>query len=181
MPPNRGRRAALGAACAAGLVAALAGCGFHLRGSTDLAWARLAVPGSGDLAVALRRRIAATTSTRIVDQPGQAQAVLTVLAESQSQVPMAYNADGTVAQYQLVESATYQLTDAAGAVLIPPTSLSQTSNLGYSTSQTLAKANESDLLYRGMRSDLIDRILFRLQAVKPAPGASAAAAASAPR
>lgn len=148
---------------------ALAGCGFHLRGSTDLAWAHLSVQGQGALVTELKRRIAGTTSTRVEDDPKLAQAVLTVSSETNGQTPMAYNADGTVAQYQLTESVGYQLTAPDGQVLIAPTTLSETSNLSYETSQALAKANESDVLIRGMRSDLIDRILFRLSAMRPQP------------
>jgi Rare lipoprotein B len=158
----------------------LAGCGFHLRGSTNLAFSTLAVQGAnGPLLIDLKRQIASTTATRIADDPKQAQAIFTLLSDSPTQTAVAYNADGTVAQYQLRETVRFQLTTPAGQMLIPPTSISQTSSLSYSTSATLAKANEADLLYRGMRQDIVNRIMFQLSTVKRAP-TPAAVPASAP-
>lgn len=149
-----------------GALLAPAGCGFRLRRSTSLGVATLALAGQGGaLRDALRRRIEATTATRVVGDPKQAQAVLTLLAVNEQQVPMAYNADGTVAQYQLVESVRYQLVAAGGAQLLAPTTLQQTSTLSYSTGATLAKANEAQLLFAGMRDGLIERMLYQLAAV----------------
>ena len=160
---------------------ALAGCGFHLRASTNLTFQSLAVQGpDGPFLIDLKRQIASTTSTRIVANPKQAQAVFTLLADSPSQMPLAYNADGTVAQYQLRETVQFQLATPSGQMLIPPTSITQTSSLSYSTAATLAKANEADLLYRGMRQDLVNRVMFQMAAVRlpvtPAAPASAPAA-----
>ena len=170
-----------GLALALLIALALTGCGFHLRGSTNLAFSSLAVQGpDGPFLVDLKRQIASTTSTRIVANPKQAQAVFTLLADSPSQMPLAYNADGTVAQYQLRETVQFQLATPSGQMLIPPTSITQTSSLSYSTAATLAKANEADLLYRGMRQDLVNRVMFQMAAVRlpvtPAAPASAPAA-----
>ena len=60
----------------------------------------------------------------------------------------------------------YQLVTPQGRVLIAPTEMTQTSNLSYSSGATLAKANESDLLYRGMREELINRLMYQLAAVR---------------
>ena len=150
---------------------ALSACGFQLRGSTNLSFNTLYVAGSETSAfvVALKRQIAATTSTRIAPDAQSAQAVFTLLGESQTQTAQAYNADGTVAQYLLRYTVRFELTTPQGKVLIAPTDLSQTSNLSYNSSATLAKANESDLLYRGMREELINRLMYQLAAVKLAP------------
>ena len=147
---------------------ALGGCGFHLRGSTNLHFASLYVQGSdtSPFVIALKRQVLSTTATRIVNTPADAQAVFTLLAETQSQNPMAYNADGTVAQYQLRYDVRFQLTTPRGITIIAPRELAQTSNLSYSSGAALAKANESDLLYRGMRRELVDRIMDQLAAAR---------------
>ncbi|WP_449371144.1 LPS-assembly lipoprotein LptE [Thiomonas sp.] len=147
---------------------ALSACGFQLRGSTNLSFSSLFVAGAETSAfvIALKRRIAATTSTRIAPDAQSAQAVFTLLGESQTQTAQAYNADGTVAQYQLRYTVRFQLATPQGRMLIAPTDLTQTSNLSYNSSAMLAKANETDLLYRGMRQELIDRLMFQLAAVK---------------
>ncbi len=154
------------AAIASILVAA---CGFHLRGSVAIPFATMTLRGqSGPMLADLRNAIEGVGGTRLTSDPRSAEAIFTLLQESTSQVPMSYNADGTVALYQLVETVRYQLTDQRGALLIAPTTISQASNLSYSTGAALAKANEADLLYRGMRADLIQRIMFQLAALHPA-------------
>lgn len=160
-------RAGAGAAIV-GSVALLAGCGFALRGSSNLPFATLYVQGPENSAFVtdLKREVLATTSTRLVNDPKHAQAVFDLLSESQTQVPMAYNADGTVALYQLRYSIRYALRTPGGQSIFPPRELTQTSNLSYSSGATLAKANESDLLYRGMRRDLVNRVMFQLAAAR---------------
>lgn len=162
------RRRLLRGLAAIGPLVALSACGFHLRGTTNLALHSLFVQGAATspFVIALKRQIAATTSTRIVLDAKSAQAVFTLLGEAQTQTPQAYNADGTVAQYQLRYTVRYQLATPQGKMLIAPTQLTQTSNLSYNSSATLAKANESDLLYRGMREELINRLMYQLAAVR---------------
>ena len=62
---------------------ALSACGFQLRGSTNLSFSTLYVAGSETSAfvVALKRQIAATTSTRIAPDAQSAQAVFTLLGD----------------------------------------------------------------------------------------------------
>ena len=168
-----GRRACLRVAGVAALAAALGGCGFQLRGSTNLEFDTIVLRGqAGPLMDLLRRRILITTATRIVDDPKQAQAVFTLLSDGTAQTPTAYNSDGTVAQYALSETARFQVAAPDGHLYIAPTTIARTSMMSYSTSAMLAKGNEADLLYAGMRRDLVDRILFQvgaLHAPLPAP------------
>ncbi len=174
--PDARRRAWLrGLGAAVLLPLLLGGCGFHLRGSTRLAYDTLVVQGQqGPLLNLLRRDIVAVTGSRIVTDPKQAQAVLTLLQESTSQTPTAYNADGTVAQYELRDTARFELTAPDGAVLIGPTTITRSSRMSYSTAATLAKASEADLLYAGMRQSLVNRMLFQLGNFRP-PAAAAPA------
>lgn len=160
--PRATRRAWLGTGAAA-LALLLSACGFHLRQSTNLAFSSLVVRGQpGPVLDLLRRNITTMTDSRLVDDPKQAQAVFTLLQESTSQVPTAYNADGTVAQYTLNDVVRYELTAPDGRVYLPPTSISRSSRLSYSTAAALGKAEEADMLYASMRQSLVDRILFQL-------------------
>ena len=145
------------------LLAPLAGCGFHLRSEQAVSYKAMAVQGkAGAFMDLLKRQLAAQGVTLVA--PNQAEAVLTILDDSTSQTAMAYNADGTVAEYQLNLDLRYQLAAPNGDLLIAPTALHQVSYLSYATSVSLAKADEADLLYRGMRQDLLTRILFQLSA-----------------
>ncbi len=173
-PASAARRGALRALLLAGALP-LAACGFHLRTSTRLAFSSLCVQGPpGPLLELLKRTIAATTGTRLVDDPRQAQAVFTLQQESISQTPTAYNADGTVAQYTLHDSVRFQLSTPDGRLLIAPTTISRSNRLSYSTAAALGKASEADMLYASMRQSLVDRILFQLGNFHPPAEAPAA-------
>lgn len=161
--PRAARRAWLRALAGGALPLLLGACGFHLRGTTDLPFARMVVQGQpGAMLDLLKRTLLVTTHTRLVSDPRQAQAVLTLLQETASQTPTAYNADGTVAQYTLHEVARFQLTAPDGRVYIGPTTISRSSRLSYSSAAALGKAEEADMLYAGMRQSLVDRIVFQL-------------------
>src|SRR2546430_814461 len=58
------------------LAALLAACGFHLRGQAELPFESLHIPGNNPLVAELKRNVAAASRTRLVDKPGEAQAVL---------------------------------------------------------------------------------------------------------
>jgi LPS-assembly lipoprotein len=58
--------------------------------------------------------------------------------------------------------------DAKGIELLGPTEISLKRNISFDETQVLAKESEEALLYRDMQSDLVQQILRRLAAIKPA-------------
>src|SRR6266849_5469967 len=156
---ERSSRAAL-----AGVTAALlAACGFHLRGQAQLPFETLYIPGNNPLVVELKRNLAAASKTRIVGRPGDAQAVLGFTQELRDKLILSYSAAGRVSEYQLRYRVGFRVTDPKGAQVYLPTS-----DISYSDAQVLAKETEEALLYRDMQSDMVQQIMRRLVAAKPA-------------
>jgi LPS-assembly lipoprotein len=59
------------------VVGLLAGCGFQLRGTQDVPFNTLYIPGaSGGIALDLKRNIEAGTDAKVVSDPKQADAIL---------------------------------------------------------------------------------------------------------
>ena len=56
------------------LAAALVGCGFQLREAAKLPFDTVYVPGTGGIALDLKRNIRAGTHAKVVDSAKQAQA-----------------------------------------------------------------------------------------------------------
>src|SRR2546427_11905455 len=79
----------------------LAACGFHLRGQAQLPFETLYIPGNNPLAVELKRNVAAASKTRLVDGPGDAQAVLGFTQELRDKIILSFSAAGRVSEYQL--------------------------------------------------------------------------------
>ncbi len=152
------------------LVAAfLAGCGFQLRGQAQLPFETLYIPGVSPLVVELKRNVAVASKTRLVDSVGDAQAVLGFTQELRDKVILSFNTQGRVSEYQLRYRVGFRVTDPKGGqVYLPTSEILLTRDMAYSDAQVLAKEAEEALLYRDMQSDMVQQILRRLVAAKPA-------------
>ena len=153
-------------------LAALAGCGFKLRGVPEFAFRTLyiAAPSGSPLARELRRTLQAaggqlTLLTEPVQLP-QAQAVLDLLQEQQERNVVGLTASGQVRELQLRLRIKFKLRTPAGDELIPETELLQQRDISYSETIALAKEAEEVLLYRSMQTDLVQQLTRRLAAVQ---------------
>jgi len=150
------------------LAALLAACGFHLRGQAQLPFESLHIPGNNPLVVELKRNVVAASRTRLVDSPGEAQALLGFTEELREKVILSFN-QGRVSEYQLRYRVGFRVTDAKGArVYLPTSEILLTRDMAYSDAQVLAKETEEALLFRDMQRDMVQQIIRRLVAAKPA-------------
>jgi len=165
--PNPNRRAVLAALLAAG---ALAGCGFHLRGSSDFAFKRLYVgmPQNSLMGAELTRAIQGGSDTIVVTDPKQADALLDVLEDSRAKTVLSITTTGVVREYRLTQRFTFRLRDAAGREMIAPSQMILTRDLTYNEANALAKDYEEVQLYRDMQRDIVQQLMRRLAAAKPA-------------
>ena len=153
-------------------LAALAGCGFKLRGVPEFAFRTLyiAAPSGSSLARELRRTLqAAGGQLTLLTEPAQlpqAQAVLDLLQEQQERNVVGLTASGQVRELQLRLRIKFKLRTPAGDELIPETELLQQRDISYSETIALAKEAEEALLYRSMQTDLVQQLTRRLAAVQ---------------
>ncbi len=157
------------AAFAGAIAALLAACGFHLRGQEQMPFETLYIPGNNPLVTELKRNVSAASKTRLVDRPGDAQAVFGFTQELREKVILSFNAAGRVSEYQLRYRVGFRVTDPKGArVYLPTSEIQLTRDMAYSDAQVLAKETEEALLYRDMQRDMVQQIMRRLVAAKPA-------------
>lgn len=162
--------------CSAALAAtfALSACGFQLRGSTTLAnipfsTIYLAIPDTSPLGIELKRNLRVSNGTQVVDNAKAAQAVIELLSETRdNSTVVSRNTQGLVREYQLQYKVIFDVKDGKGNALLAPTEILLKRNISYNESQVLAKEREEELLYRDMQTDLVQQILRRLAALKPA-------------
>jgi LPS-assembly lipoprotein len=164
-------RRIVGLIALAGLVG-LSGCGFHLRGSqgnANLPFKTLYIglPENSPLGVELRRNIRASGDTQIVTDPKQAEARLDILSEVRDKSIQSLNSQGRIRQYTLFYRLNFRVMSKSDVQLLPPTEIVLKRDISFNESQVLAKESEEALLYRDMQSDLVQRILRRLAAIKP--------------
>lgn len=155
---------ARGLACAA-LCALLAACGFRLRGPVPLPFSTVYtnISENSDFGARLRRAMQASSpGLRFVDRLGDAQVKLIQIANNQSLRELSLNSQGLVEEYELNLSFVFELTDAKGHVLLPPTTLTSSQDLPYDPNQVQAKQGEIATLFLEMQKSLVDRIVRRI-------------------
>jgi len=159
------RQAALWLACMA-----LAGCGFHLRVEQPFAFDRLYLSGADTSPVVndLRRVLATRKGLILTDAATGAQATLQIVSDAKEKIILSLTGAGLVREYQLRQRVSYILADPRHPDNASPGEISVNRTLLYSDTEILAKQSEETLLYRDMETDVVQQILRRMAAFKPA-------------
>lgn len=159
------RRAAILALLAAVLTAS---CGFQLRGRADLPFETLYVEGMDYSAFSgqLRRTIQTGSNTRLTENPAEAQAILTLLGESQERTILALSSGGTVREFQLRYRVSFRVHDGKGKEWLAAGEVILRRDLTYDDTQVLAKEAEAQVLFRDMQNDAVIQVLRRIEAIR---------------
>ena len=155
----------------AALLLLLSGCGFQLRGTANVPFDTVYVPGaSGGIALDLKRNIQAGTRAKVVENPKDAQAILQFLQEARQKIILSLSGTGRVREYRLVYRVQFRVHDGKGGDFVSPTTVELTRDITFNDSDVLAKEAEEGLLVRDMQSDMVQQIMRRLAAAqKPTP------------
>jgi LPS-assembly lipoprotein len=151
----------------------LSACGFQLRGSNSqdnlpFRTIYLAISDTSSLGNELKRYIRASGETTVVTEPKTAQAIVELLSETREKVILSLNTQGRVREYSLLYKVRLRVKDNKDNELLAPTEIVLKRNISFNEAQVIAKEKEEELLYRDMQSDLVQQILRRLAALKPA-------------
>ena len=145
----------------------LAGCGLRLRGTAEVPFQSLYVPGAtSGIALDLKRNIQAGTRARVVDDPKEADAVLQFTEESRAKEILSLTGAGRVREFQLRYRVGFRVHDGKGAEYVPNSVIQLTRDVTFNDAEILAKEQEEQLLFRDMQSDMVQQILRRLAAAK---------------
>jgi LPS-assembly lipoprotein len=145
----------------------LAGCGFKLRGTAEVPFQTLCIPGSsGGIALGLKRNIQAGTAARVVDDPKQADAILEFSEESREKDILSLTGTGRVREFQLRYKVGWRVHDGRGGTYVPQNTIQLTRDVTFNDAEVLAKEAEEQLLFRDMQTDMVQQIMRRLAASK---------------
>ena len=188
-PPSPPRRSGLGRLALALALPLLGSCGFQLRATPPMPFARIAFSGftaRSPLAAELRTRLA--ESAQVVDTPAQAEVVLHALSDRRERSVVASTGAGQVRELQLRLGFEFRLTSPGGRELIAPTDLLLSRDMSYRETAALGKAQEEGELVAAMQADIVQQVLTRLARAdlrrgpptpSPSPSPSPAPAATA--
>jgi len=149
----------------------LGGCGFRLRGTAEVPFETVYVPGAtGGIALDLKRNIQAGTRATVVDDPKAAQAVLQFTEEIREKEILSLSATGRVREYKLHYRVGFRVHDNKGSDYVPQTRLTLSRDITFNDTEVLAKEAEEQLLFRDMQNDMVQQIMRRLAAAqRPTP------------
>ena len=152
------------------LTAMLVACGFQLRGNYTLPFSSLyiSLADTTELYAQIRRNVEAGSTTRVVATAAQADASLIVLGDAPQKNILSLSAAGRVREFEFIRTFSFRVTDKNGADLIPTSRIVMRRELTFNDEQVLAKEAEEVLLWRDMQNDLVQQLMRRLAAVKPA-------------
>lgn len=153
-------------------LASLAGCGFHLRRSAALPASMqsmvLTVSGGGDLQRELTRAVELNGS-QVVDAPGPGVAQLNVPVVSFRSDALSMNRFSRISEYAVRLHLEFEALDASGKVIAPRQSIDLSRDFTYDATQTIGSSTQTEQLQAQMRSDAVQAILLRLQAIARHP------------
>ena len=151
----------------------LAGCGFHLRGSSTVPFETLYIPNAkSGVALELKRNIEAGTNAKVVDDPKVADAILELTGEAREKIILSLTGTGRVREFRLRYRVSYRVHDGKGNEYVQPTLVQLSRDVTYNDAEILAKEAEEQLLFRDMQSDLVQQVLRRLASIeRPKPKA----------
>jgi LPS-assembly lipoprotein len=145
----------------------LAGCGFRLRGTAEVPFESLYLPGATTgIALDLKRNIQAGTNARVVDDPKEAEAVLQFTEETRQKEILSLTGTGRVREFQLRYRVGFRVHDGKGADYVPQSVIQLTRDVTFNDAEILAKEQEEQLLFRDMQTDMVQQIMRRLAAAK---------------
>ncbi len=143
----------------------LTGCGFKMRGQTELPFGAIYsnISRNSSFGIYIYRLLKASSpNTVMVDSPQQANIIVTQLALNRTRTEISLDADGRVEEYELGLAFQFSVSDAAGNILIEPTTLTASQLLPYDEDVASAKAAEMVLIYNNMEKSIADRLYRRI-------------------
>jgi LPS-assembly lipoprotein len=169
---------------------ALAACGFHLRQSAALppAMKRVHLNVSGGVGSNLQRelaRVLQVSGVTIEDESGHGIAELNVPTAAFGTETLTLGGYSLITEYAVHYQVRFDLIDPEGKTLVPLQSISMSREYSYDATQTIGNASEVQEIQGSLTSDMVQAILFRLQAAgkrelaAPSAAGSTAAPASA--
>ena len=151
-----------------GVAVVLAGCGFQLRGTANVPFKTVFVPGAtGGIALDLKRSIQAGTHAKVVDDARQADAIVQFTREERQKVILSLSGTGRVREYRLIYRVGFRVHDGKGGDYVPQTQIELSRDITFNDTEVLAKESEEQLLIRDMQTDMVQQIMRRLASAQP--------------
>jgi LPS-assembly lipoprotein len=146
---------------------ALTACGFHLRQNATLPpsmqHVHLVVNGGGDLQRLLARTLHASGIV-VEDDSGPGVAELRVPVAAFHTETLSAGGYVRITEFAVRYQVQFDVTDPNGQLLVPPQHIDMSREYSYDAGNTVGNASQVEQIERSLNDDMVQAILFRLQA-----------------
>jgi LPS-assembly lipoprotein len=148
-------------------MAAMAGCGFHLRGDVHYAFTTLYVnaPPASPIATELKR-VLEGYGTTLTETPAAAQVTLDISNIADDKQVLSLSGGGRVREYALIKRVTFAIHDSNGHDWLPAGEIVIRRSYSFNESEVLAREAQEARLLKEMQTDAVQQIVRRLQSAK---------------
>jgi LPS-assembly lipoprotein len=144
------------------------GCGFHVRGEASVPpeMTRTYIAADSKYSVFYRKLSSAlrASGVDVVDAPGDATAIFTILADSTGQRVVSVSARNVPREYEVWYSVEYELISGE-KTLMPATAQTLTRDYTYDETLVLGKAREEEVLRDSLVDNLVRITMIQLSAL----------------
>lgn len=165
MPATNTRRSLI----LAGLSAfTLSACGFKLRGPQPLPFKTIHLGNLHNfLSGELRQQIEYSGTTKVVQNPADAEVRLDILRNDRNREILSLRADGAVREYELERALIFRVLDQKGNERLPASMIRARREYSFDDSLILSANREEALLFEDMDRDIMNQLVRRLAVVRP--------------
>jgi LPS-assembly lipoprotein len=159
----------------------LAACGFHLRENVKLPASIQKihiVTGVGDFQRMLARALV-VAGVDVKDEGGPGIAELRVPVANFSTDTLTAGGYARITEYAVRYNVRFSVIDGAGNVVLPLQTISMQREYSYDATNTIGNASEVNEIQQSLNQDMVQAILFRLQAASKHPIAAPSVASGA--
>lgn len=144
------------------LISLISGCGFHLRGTVNLPKGiepfYIIANQPNDVIYVELNNIFNANGLTLTEDPGAANYQLVITNQKRDRRTTAVGIDGRAAEYQLLETVTYNLKDNRGRIASGPSEITERRTLRNSPNRVISTESEEKLLRTEMKRNLARKI-----------------------
>ena len=148
------------------LIIGLIGCGFHMRGATDVEFRSVFIQGNTLVISKHLKKSLNTSGVKVLDSAADAELLLEMVGEESEKRILSLAGTGTVNEFELFYRVHYRTKAADAATWSRVQMVEARRDFTYSDANLLAKQDEEKRLNDDMHNDVISGIMRRLAALK---------------
>ena len=146
------------------LIVSLIGCGFHMRGATDVVFSSVFIQGNTLVISKHLKKSLNTSGVKVLDSAENAELLLEIVGEESEKRILSLAGTGTVNEFELFYRVHYRTKAADAATWSQVQTVEARRDFTYSDANLLAKQDEEKRLNDDMHNDVISGIMRRLAA-----------------